>query len=243
MECGFYVYRFLDDAGMVLCVGRTTDLYSRMHIHFGSSGHLPKACYKNTAQVEYIRLVTKNDMKIKELYYIGKWLPPFNKADVSEVTISMDESKDIWKVYNGDRREVEVHINQKYRYTNFQELDYVKLRDLYITQRKTARQIATLFKCPIKTVQNRIQAFGLIKQKIPTEALILDFLYNADVGSKFKGVDIYRALNIHRNTYSEIVNKNGFEHSLAQVGVRRIGFRLVKLSNTPIDIECEIIAS
>lgn len=94
-----YVYRFIDRSGNVIYVGRTNDMLKRMKQHFSSNGHLPKECYARTMRVEYIEVDTKNDMKIKELYYIGKLMPEYNRADKVAVTLSIDETVDKWRLY------------------------------------------------------------------------------------------------------------------------------------------------
>lgn len=94
-----YVYRFLDSEGCVIYVGRTVDLKLRMSQHFSDRGHLPRECYNSVARIEFITCKTYLDMKIKELYYIGKCQPQFNIADKSEVTVILDETTDVWESY------------------------------------------------------------------------------------------------------------------------------------------------
>ena len=94
-----YVYRFVDRYNNIIYVGRTIDIKTRMKQHFSTKGHLPKECYESVHRIEYITTKTSNDMKIKELYYIGKWLPRFNKADKNETSVSIDETNDTWSVY------------------------------------------------------------------------------------------------------------------------------------------------
>ena len=96
----FYVYRFLDKDLKVIYIGRTVDIKARMTQHFGNGGHLPKECYESVHRVDFLEFKTKNDMKIKELYYIGKYRPKYNTADNSAVSFVMDEIQDVWVTYS-----------------------------------------------------------------------------------------------------------------------------------------------
>lgn len=92
----YYVYRFVDENHNIIYVGRTTDLSTRMSTHFGKNGHLPKACYEQVHRIDYLQVETKNDMKIKELYYISRYRPLFNSVDMGEVTFELNEFADAW---------------------------------------------------------------------------------------------------------------------------------------------------
>lgn len=92
----YYVYRFVDENHNIIYVGRTNDLFTRMSTHFGKNGHLPKACYEQVHRIDYLQVETKNDMKIKELYYISRYRPLFNTVDTGEVTFELNEPADAW---------------------------------------------------------------------------------------------------------------------------------------------------
>lgn len=94
-----YVYRFKDANGKVIYVGRALELDARIRTHFSASGHLPKECYEITEEVEFLKFDTPNEMKIKELYYIGLHKPDFNSLDVSDVGFGVDTSGDDWQKY------------------------------------------------------------------------------------------------------------------------------------------------
>lgn len=96
----FYVYRFLDKDLKVIYIGRTVDIKARMTQHFGKGGHLPKECYDSVHRVDFLEFKTKNDMKIKELYYIGKYRPMYNTVDNHAVSFEMNELQDVWVTYS-----------------------------------------------------------------------------------------------------------------------------------------------
>ena len=75
-----FVYRFIDDKGNILYVGKTKDLGARMAQHFGVNGHLSKQEYGQVMKVQYIEFPTENDIGIMERALIATWQPSFNKA-------------------------------------------------------------------------------------------------------------------------------------------------------------------
>ena len=95
----FYVYRFINQDNQIIYVGRTVNITTRMSAHFGKSGHLPIDCYKSVARIDYLSVKTKNDMKIKELYYISKYKPQYNTADMHDTSLTLNELEDAWVVY------------------------------------------------------------------------------------------------------------------------------------------------
>lgn len=97
---GYHVYRFLDDNLKVIYIGMTSQsMSSRMNGHFGGGGHLPQECYNSVNRIDYIELLTANDMKIKEIYYISKYNPKYNVKDVGECTLEIPETHDAWVQY------------------------------------------------------------------------------------------------------------------------------------------------
>lgn len=94
----FYVYRFINSAGEIIYVGRTIHLKKRMAQHFGNSGHLEQSAYEEISRIDYITTRTALDMKIKELYYIGKYRPKYNKKDAGETELELSDVFDSWVV-------------------------------------------------------------------------------------------------------------------------------------------------
>ena len=97
-----YVYRYLNAFGKIIYVGKTNNMNNRQSQHFSSTGHLPQECYAEVDKIEYIKLPTKIDMDIKELYYINKWKPKYNIKDKQEETLDLmiNEIDDNWIKFN-----------------------------------------------------------------------------------------------------------------------------------------------
>lgn len=100
----FYVYRFINHNNQIIYVGRTVNITTRMSAHFGKNGHLPADCYKSVARIDYLSVKTKNDMKIKELYYISKYKPRYNTADMHDTSLNLNELEDAWVVYEQSKK-------------------------------------------------------------------------------------------------------------------------------------------
>lgn len=73
----YYLYKFVNKQGIVIYIGKTTDLKSRITQHF-SNGHLPEGCYKETVRVSYLPVETEMLMTIMEIYFIAKFFPKYN---------------------------------------------------------------------------------------------------------------------------------------------------------------------
>lgn len=112
MMKGYFVYRFLNEDGKVVYVGRTESLTARLQSHFSKTGgHLKKEQYSCVRKIDYIELKTRTDMKIKELYYIAKYKPAFNKIDkLDDVTLKIKE--DTWKtMVEGNTKQIHDKIS------------------------------------------------------------------------------------------------------------------------------------
>lgn len=85
----------------IVYVGKTTNIKNRINQHFSRQGHLGKNEYESIKYIEYIELPTKIDMDIVELYYINKWNPRYNTANVNhnKATIQIKEDA-IWMPYS-----------------------------------------------------------------------------------------------------------------------------------------------
>ena len=102
-----YVYRFIDEKGNIIYVGKTVNINNRMQQHFSDKGHLPKECYREVAKIECIKWATKSDAQIMEVYYINKYKPKYNKQDkrLDQLTLVLEEKE--WKTYEVLKRQVE----------------------------------------------------------------------------------------------------------------------------------------
>lgn len=120
----YFVYRFLDENFNVIYVGRTDNIKNRMNQHFSGRGHLPKECYDSVYRVDYLEMVNYLDMKIKELYYIGKHRPIHNTIDNTPMSVEVMETEDAWRVFTRDEidnfvdKEILVKKNEQLRTKN-----------------------------------------------------------------------------------------------------------------------------
>lgn len=98
----YYVYRFIDKNENIIYIGKSNRIDLRIKEHFSNYGHLPKECYENTIRVECIEFSTKVEMDIKEIYYINKFKPEYNKnyKDGEESpNLAALENNDVWSIY------------------------------------------------------------------------------------------------------------------------------------------------
>ena len=74
------VYRFLNESGQIIYIGKATFLKTRMSNH----NHLSSNCYKETAKIEFMSFQTKDDMEFAEAYLIAKHKPKYNDKCVKK---------------------------------------------------------------------------------------------------------------------------------------------------------------
>lgn len=136
-----YVYRFLDKNGIIIYVGKTGSIKPRMNQHFGTTGHLPSECYLSVETIEYIKIKSKIDMDIKELYYINKWKPFYNNQNKydEELSISIDENED-WISFRSKSEEEKEELKKR-----IQELEEIRVSSREIIKEKSI-EIVTLNK-------------------------------------------------------------------------------------------------
>jgi len=98
----YYVYRFLDEAGNIIYIGKTNNINKRMESqHFSQQGHLPRECYLETCRIEYAQLKTDNTMRIYEIYLISKYKPAYNQEfNYKDEAIGIELPEPAWKEYN-----------------------------------------------------------------------------------------------------------------------------------------------
>lgn len=97
----YYVYRFMDNKGKIIYIGKTNNIKKRMEIqHFSNSGHLPRGCYLETSRIEYSKLKSDNAMRIYEIYLIGKYAPLYNQEfNYKDEGLDMVLADLIWTEY------------------------------------------------------------------------------------------------------------------------------------------------
>lgn len=77
---GYYVYRFINDVGDIIYIGKTNNIAKRIETqHFSQQGHLPRECYMETSKVEYSQFKSDNMMRIYEIYLISTHRPMYNQ--------------------------------------------------------------------------------------------------------------------------------------------------------------------
>lgn len=96
----YYVYRFLSE-NSIIYVGRSTNIHNRMKKHF-TKGHLPKQCYDSVDKIEYCVLDSEISMVMAELYFINKWKPIYNTADIYRgQVLNLQEFENLqWEIYD-----------------------------------------------------------------------------------------------------------------------------------------------
>ena len=78
----YYVYRYVDNDGVVLYVGysichATRELCDRVYEHMNKDKELHEKC----CLIEYVVLPNEAQMHQYEVYYINLWKPEFNDKD------------------------------------------------------------------------------------------------------------------------------------------------------------------
>lgn len=98
-----YIYKFLDEQDNVIYIGRTNNIIRRIrNEHFSNTkqGHLPQACYNQTANVHYAEVASQNEAKMYELYYIEQYHPIYNQADIGGGAFSFELEALIWQEFD-----------------------------------------------------------------------------------------------------------------------------------------------
>lgn len=144
------VYRFLDKNLKIIYVGRTHNLLARMNTHFGGAGHLPEACYEQVHRVDYVEFKTSSDMKIKELYYISKYKPIYNTADMVDVSYPFNELDDVWVTF--DRRKERVHLDN-YRNVNNLLVTYLEKNEKLLNENEELKE-------RVEKLEEQVMALG-----------------------------------------------------------------------------------
>lgn len=90
------LYRFLDINNQVIYVGRSqTGISERLRGH----KHLPEECYESVCSVEYLPCENRSETVIMELFYINKYKPKYNTADLYDGKITTEIKNAKWHKY------------------------------------------------------------------------------------------------------------------------------------------------
>ncbi|MBK8634154.1 MAG: GIY-YIG nuclease family protein [Saprospiraceae bacterium] len=77
------VYRFMDDEGTILYVGKAKDLRNRLSNYFGDKKVIPyksRVLTKNASYIEFTIVETEHDALLMENTFIKKFQPRYNVA-------------------------------------------------------------------------------------------------------------------------------------------------------------------
>ena len=116
---GYYVYRFINKEGIIVYVGRTTNLKQR----FSQHSHLTD----DISNVEYIECATEADMAWREIYYINLFHND-HSTNVSDVYGAVTDIglKDKWKTYSEF-----CHFDLDYNVVTARVRQYIKTFPVY----------------------------------------------------------------------------------------------------------------
>ena len=101
------IYRFLNNKGQVIYIGKAKDLKARMANH----NHLSDECYEETVKIEYCEFGTEDDIDLAERYLIPKYKPKYNtefkQRELGMVIYSLENLN--WKIYT-DKNEASINV-------------------------------------------------------------------------------------------------------------------------------------
>lgn len=97
-----YCYRFLNQDGEILYIGKTKNISQRMLQH-KNHGHLTSEQYQQITKVQIMKFPTYNDAGLCERYFISKYNPLFNQSMTKEGNITIELNIDYkWEDYDID---------------------------------------------------------------------------------------------------------------------------------------------
>lgn len=103
------VYRFLNNEGQVIYIGKAKNLKARMANH----NHLPGECYEEMVKIEYCEFDTEDDIDLAERYLIPKYKPKYNtefkQRDLGIVIYPLENLN--WKIYT-DKNETSINADE-----------------------------------------------------------------------------------------------------------------------------------
>lgn len=95
------VYRFINNEGEIIYIGKAKNLIKRLNGH----NHLPKECYEEIQKIEYCTFANEYEMDFAERYFIPKFHTKYNEIlNDKEMSIEIDNlDKKEWLEYNKDK--------------------------------------------------------------------------------------------------------------------------------------------
>lgn len=93
----FFLYRFLDNKGNIIYIGRTNDIRRRiLKEHFTNNTHLPAECYLETEKVEYTEIINESEEVAYEAILINQYRPKFNTQFKDDGNFEVEVPKFQW---------------------------------------------------------------------------------------------------------------------------------------------------
>lgn len=95
------VYRFINENGEVVYIGKAKNLKNRLNNH----KHLSGECYSETVEIHYTVFNTVDDMDLAERYLISKLKPKYNEIyKKKQITITIDDFEGLtWYKYDDSK--------------------------------------------------------------------------------------------------------------------------------------------
>lgn len=155
------VYRFLNKNNEVIYIGKAKDLDRRLYSH----NHLPKECYSERVDIEYVEFNSESEMDIAERYYIPKYKPKYNTVWVNNemnINISEFEDKKWTSLWNRSKNNVvNRHIDKESVNKLFDKLDRIK-NDIDV----------------LRSLDKGNKLLDIIKDKRNEEEVVADEIFN-----------------------------------------------------------------
>ena len=86
----YYVYKFLNEDGEILYIGRTTNIFQCIQTQ---SAWCKKPLWEEKKKIEYVEFSSEADMEVYALYLINRYKPKYNVSNkfAGELTFDIEE--------------------------------------------------------------------------------------------------------------------------------------------------------
>lgn len=225
-----FIYRFLDDKGNVLYIGKTENLKKRISNHF-TNGHLCEDCYFSCDKIEYLISLSNVENDIQEIQLINKYKPKYNKQYNYDDIINLEyDCSEDWIEYNFDLEKAKfLYISNKKKIINELIEEVHKLKNMQLEIDKRLNYLNNSLKDELNV---EIDGINLVRDNDEAEygefLSILNFIYklinseNNDVSIKKSTdniyfVDIKGLWDLNFKDYS--ISRNSFLKMCKKVGI------------------------
>lgn len=155
----YYIYRFLDNEGNTLYIGKSTNIIRRINEHFSGNGHLPQDCYINCNSIEILEYENPLEMDIGEIFFINKYKPKYNTISKYKEEYNMNiDIKENWKLFDCELNK------KKYNYLLFKE---TALQNIIIELKELKKQQNEINE-KINNIEKTLEEYSKYKIKIPS---------------------------------------------------------------------------